>query len=503
MTTSTRTLASFFSVAMASMIVGGVISTQVQRPPAAQAQPADGAKTTAAAPVSSGRGDAVITLDTFKEVSRRVTAGVVNINSSTIVKRGGSGSDPFREFFGDEFPSPFGQGGRGRSQKQMSLGSGFVIDKAGYILTNRHVVQDADEISVTFANDKTYEAKLVGRDARTDVALLKVEAKEPLTVIPMGDSEQTEPGEWVIAIGNPFNLGGNSVTVGVVSYKGRPLPLAQQSNPVDMIQTDASINPGNSGGPLLNLRGEVIGINTMIITRGLPQSAGVGFAVPINVAKDILPQLRDKGRVTRGWMGVSIWKVDDDLAKTFGMEQPKGALVTDVQAGSPAEKAGIKPDDLILTVDGKEVVDNSFLSRYIASKAPGTTVKLGLKREGADKTVSLTLETFPDEDQERSEDDGQKKTSLGMRRQTLTPQLAEQLDLPRTTKGVVVMETEPGEVADDAGLTRGDVIVSVNGVPVEDVDAFDREIEKARKAGLARLRVRRGESYHLAVLKLS
>ena len=503
MNTRTRTLASFFSIATASMIVGGVISTQVQRPQAAQAQP------TAESKPPAGR-DAVITLETFKEVSKRVNAGIVNISSSTIVKKGSTPSDPLREFFGEDFPSPFGgpggpggPGGRGgRSRRETSLGSGFVIDKTGYILTNRHVVADADKITVTFSNDKEYDAKLVGRDARTDVALLKIEPKETLTVVPMGDSEQVEPGEWVIAIGNPFNLGGNSVTVGVVSYKGRPLPLAQQSNPVEMIQTDASINPGNSGGPLLNLRGEVVGINTMIITRGAPISAGVGFAVPINVAKDILPQLRDKGRVTRGWMGVQIWKVDEDLAKTFGMTKAKGALVTDVQSASPAEKAGIKPDDLILTVDGKEVVDNSFLSRYIASKTPGTTVKLGLLREGAEKTVSLTLETFPDADDERP-DTEEKASSLGMKRQTLTPTLAEQLDLPRATKGVVVMETEAGEAADEAGLTRGDVIVSVNGVPAADVDAFDAEIEKARKSGLARLRVRRGDQYFLAVLKLS
>ena len=495
MTTRTRTLASFSSIAMASMIVGAVISTQVQRPEAAQAQ-------TDKAAALPKRGDAPITLDTFKEVSKRVTAGVVNINTSTIVKRGPN--DPFREFFGEDFSERFfgpGQGGRG-AQRQASLGSGFVIDKDGYILTNRHVVAGADEIQVELSNGKRYDAKLVGRDARTDVALLKIEAKETLTVLALGDSEQAEPGEWVIAIGNPFNQG-NSVTVGVVSFKGRPVPLAEQSNPVDMIQTDASINPGNSGGPLLNLRGEVIGINTMIMTRGLPQSSGVGFAVPINVAKDILPQLRDKGRVTRGWMGVSIGKLDDDLAKTFGLKEAKGAVVLEVSDGSPAEKAGLKPDDVIVSVDGKEVTDNSFLSRYIAAKPPATAVKLGVRRESTEQSLTVTLGTFPEhaEDTEATEE---KKGQLGMTIRTLTPQVAEQLNLPRSTKGVVVVDTEAGEAADDAGLTSRDVIVSVNGVVVDDKESFESEIEKARKGGgLARLRVRRDDRFFLVVLKVS
>lgn len=499
MTTRTRTLASFSSIAMASMIVGAVISTQVQRPETAQAQQTE----KASAPLPK-RGDAPITLDTFKEVSKRVTAGVVNINTSTIVKR--PPNDPFREFFGDEFSEKFfGPGERGgrRPQRQASLGSGFVIDKDGYILTNRHVVAGADEIKVELSNGKRYDAKLVGRDARTDVALLKIEAKEPLTVLSLGDSELAEPGEWVIAIGNPFNQG-NSVTVGVVSFKGRPVSLAEQSNPVDMIQTDASINPGNSGGPLLNMRGEVIGINTMILTRGLPQSSGVGFAVPINVAKDILPQLREKGKVTRGWMGVSIGKLDEDLAQTFGLKEPKGAVVFDVTDESPAAKAGLRPDDVIVSVDGKEVADNSFLSRYIAGKPPNTTVKLRVLRDGAEKAVTVTLGTFPEAAEDSEAGQEKKAARGGMTTRTITPQVAEQLNLPRSTKGVVVMETEPGEAADDAGLTRGDVIVSVNGVPVEDKEAFDREIEKAGKGGgLARLRVRREDRFFLVVLKVS
>jgi serine protease Do len=292
------------------------------------------------------------------------------------------------------------------------------------------------------------------------------------------------------------------VTVGVVSYKGRPLSLDEKSNPVDMIQTDASINPGNSGGPLLNLRGQVIGINTLIITRGLPQSAGVGFAVPINVAKDILPQLREKGRVTRGWLGVQIQKVDDQMAQSLKMKEAKGALVSDVTAGSPADKAGVEPGDVILGADAKVIEDNSDLSRYIAGKAPGTTVKLRALRDGAEKTLSVTLGTFPDESEDPESTD-EKKGKLGMTIRTLSPQLAEQLELPRSAKGVVVTEVEAGEVADDSGIQRGDVIVQVNGVAVDDAESFETEIDKARKDGLARLRVRRGTGYLFLVLKLS
>ncbi|HSB61344.1 MAG TPA: trypsin-like peptidase domain-containing protein, partial [Vicinamibacteria bacterium] len=297
----TQTIASLFSVAMAAMLLGAIVTNQIQRPKAEARVPEPAFAQTPA----SGAGGPV-TLDTFRDIARKQTAGVVNVNTSKVVNRPRF-RDPFRDFFGDDMMERFfgpERGGQER-QTQRSLGSGFVIDKDGYVLTNRHVVEGADQISVSFPNGKRYEAKLVGRDARTDVALLKIEPKEALTVLEMADSDQIEVGEWVMAIGNPFGLpgGGNSVTVGVVSYKGRDLPLGVRGTSVEMIQTDAAINPGNSGGPLLNTRGQVIGINTLIITDGAArQSAGVGFSVPINVAKEILPQLREKGRVVRGWL---------------------------------------------------------------------------------------------------------------------------------------------------------------------------------------------------------
>jgi serine protease Do len=268
-----------------------------------------------------------------------------------------------------------------------------------------------------------------------------------------------------------------------------------------MIQTDAAINPGNSGGPLLNTRGEVIGINTLIITRGTPQSAGVGFAVPINVAKEILPQLRERGKVVRGWLGVQIQALTEDMARTYRMKDNKGALISDVTTDSPAEKAGLKADDVVIGVDGRPVEDNGDLSRYIASKAPGTTVNLRVLRAGSEQTIAILLGTFPDEAAD-AENDSAKHGQLGMSLRNLTPDTAERLEMPRTTKGVVVSSVEAGEAAEEAGLARLDVILSVNGTAVGTVAEFEREIDRARADGVARLRVRRQGGYSFLVLKL-
>jgi serine protease Do len=361
-----------------------------------------------------------------------------------------------------------------------------------------------DQISVTLVGGKTYEAKLVGRDARTDVALLKIDPKETVTTLELGDSDQAEVGEWVMAIGNPFGLE-RSVTVGVVSFKGRSLPLNDMKlgTRIDMIQTDAAINPGNSGGPLLNTRGQVVGINTLIFTQGAPQSAGVGFAVPINVAKEVVPQLRETGKVIRGYIGVSIQPVSEDMSKTLKMKDTNGALVSDVTAGSPAEKAGLKPGDVVLVADDRPIQDNGDLSRYISTRAPGTTVRLKILRDGAEKTIPVTLGTFPDESQEGEDSPrGGGRAQLGMTLRNLTPDIAQRLDLPRGTKGALVMDVEAGEAAESAGLQQGDVIVSVNSVNVDSVEAFEAEIARAKADGLARLRVRRADQHLFLVLKL-
>jgi serine protease Do len=504
MSTRTRTIASFFTVAMAASLLGAIVTTQVGGAAGPVAPAPAAAAAAAAAPDTVARPAGGLSLDTFQQIARLQTPAVVNINTKrTVRRRGGNTTDPFRDFFGDDFMDRFfGPQGRGENQTQRSLGSGFIIDKAGYILTNRHVVEGADEISVTLSTNRDYQAKLIGRDARTDVALLKIEPRDDLTAIGMGDSDQTQVGEWVMAVGNPFGLGGNSVTVGVVSYKGRPLGLSSPNTPIEMLQTDASINPGNSGGPLINTRGEVIGINTLIITQGMPQSAGVGFAVPINVAKNILPQLREKGRVTRGWLGVTIGPVGEDMAKSYGLKEARGAVINDVQEGSPAEKAGVRPEDVVIAIDGRPVEDNSDLSRDVAARAPGSTVRLRILRGGQERDISITLGTFPDEGTDDASAEGQGQEQLGMTLRDLTPELADRLNAPRSTRGAVVMEVESGSNAEEAGLQRGDIIVSVNGQEIRNVDEFQAAVARARPDGLARLRVRRGAAHTVTILKL-
>jgi serine protease Do len=500
----TLTIASFFSVAMAATLVGALVTSQVRRPEPAAASTAQGQ-----ARLGSGTG---LGLETFRDIARSTNPGVVNINTSKTVRLP-RGRDPFRDFFGQDdgerffSPNPDDdRGGRGGDRRtRTSLGSGFVIDDNGYILTNRHVIEGADEIDVSFPDGKRFDARIVGQDARTDVALIKIEPKGKLTPIPLGNSDQVEVGEWVMAVGNPFGLpgGGNSVTVGVVSFKGRDLELGVRNTSVEMIQTDAAINPGNSGGPLLNTRGEVVGINTMIVTNGAAASAGVGFSVPINVAKEIIPQLRDKGKVVRGWMGVTIGPMTEDLAATYGLDEAKGALVNQVQAGSPADKAGLQPEDAILQADGRTIQDNGDLSRYIASLQPGSTVKLDLLRGKDKKALSVTLGTFPDQASEENVQEAG-HASLGMTLRDLTPAMAERMGLPRETRGVMVVEVEAGEVAEDSGLTRGDVIVTVNGQPVDGTAAFEAKVAAARPAGRARLRVYNSqiEGYRMIALRL-
>ncbi|HXK11842.1 MAG TPA: Do family serine endopeptidase [Vicinamibacteria bacterium] len=504
MRTRTLTVASFFSIAMAATLLAALYTTQVRRP-----EPAQAATESPAAPAAPHAAVVPLGLETFRDIARAVNPGVVNINTSKTVKR-----PSFHDFFGDDMVERFfgpdrGAAPEGREQRQTqrSLGSGFVIDKDGYILTNRHVIEGAEKVQVTFPGGRRYDAKVVGRDARTDVGLLKIDAGEPLTALPLGDSDHTEVGEWVMAVGDPFDLpgGGNSVTVGVVSYVGRDLPLgAVRGTSVQMIQTDAAINPGNSGGPLINTRGEVVGINTLIVTGGSQANAGVGFSVPINVAKEILPQLREKGKVVRGWMGVSIQALSDDLARTYGLAEARGAYVSQVTPGSPAEKAGVQPEDVILSADGRAIQDNSDLSRYISSKSPGTSVRIELLRGKERKVVPVTLGVFQDETAENAEERGG-RASLGMTLRDLNASVAERLELPRGLRGVLVTEVEPGEAAEDAGLVPKDVIVSVNGQAVDGVDAFDRAIEAAKPSGGARLRVfnqQAASGFRVVVLRL-
>jgi serine protease Do len=503
MTSRSRAVATFFAVAMATTLLAAFFQSQIRRPLTAEARALE-----LASALPTPAPGAPLTLDTFRNIVKSKNAGVVNITTSQKPKAQAQGRGgrqlPF-PFFQDE--DPLGQA----EQNQRASGSGFVIDADGTILTNRHVVDEADQISVTLLSGKRYDAKVLGKDARTDVAVIKIIPKEPLTVLELGDSEAAEVGEWVMAIGSPFGFG-NSLSVGVVSGKGRNLTLGQQGTGVDMIQTDAAINPGNSGGPLMNTRGQVIGINTLIVTQGgLAQNAGVGFSVPINVAKAILPELRSKGKVTRGWLGVQIQSASEDLALTFKRDSAQGVVVTDVTKDSPAEKAGLKLEDYVFEVDGHVVKDNSSLTSYISGLSPGTTVALKLIRDGAEKTVRITLGTFPDnvaaaagdhEDAGEDKSDEKAPTHLGVDLQTLTPTLRERMDLGESVRGVVVRSVDAGGAAELAGLARGDVIVLVAGQEVASVKDFNAAVKKVAPATVARLRVRRGEAVLVVALRL-
>ena len=485
---------------MATTLLAAFFQSQIRRPLTAEASALESAAAAAATPAPG----TPLTLDTFRNIVKSKNAGVVNITISAKPKAMGRGNRqlPF-PFFGDD--DPLGPG----EQNQRAGGSGFIIDADGTILTNRHVVDEADGISVTLLSGKRYDAKVLGKDARTDVAVIKIEPKEPLTVLELGDSEASEVGEWVMAIGSPFGFG-NSLSVGVVSGKGRNLTLGQQGTGVDMIQTDAAINPGNSGGPLLNTRGQVIGINTLIITQGSAQNAGVGFSVPINVAKPIIPQLKTKGKVTRGWLGVQIQSASEDIALTFKRDSAQGVVVTDVTKDSPAEKAGIQLEDYIFEVDGRVVKDNTALTGYISGLPPGTTVSLKLIRAGAEKTVKVTLGTFPEgptaaagrDDAEGDASDEKAQTNLGLELQTLSPTLRERMDLPDSVRGVVVRSVEAGGASELAGLARGDVIIMVSGEEVSSVKEFNAAIRKSAPAKAARLRVRRADSVLVVALRL-
>jgi len=497
MTSRTKTLASIFAAAFAVTLVGALLTADAPRQTPREAV----IPRPVTIPVALQGPPAGFGLDTFRDIAREVNDGVVNINTEKLVDRP---RGFFHDFFRQEPDGLFAPPTETDRLRQTNLGSGFVIDADGYILTNRHVIDGADEISVTFSNGKTYQATIVGQDARTDVALIKIDPEVPLTVLPLGDSDTAEPGEWVMAIGNPFGLpgGGNSVSVGVVSFKGRDLSL-QDGTSIDMIQTDAAINPGNSGGPLLNTRGEVIGINTMIVTGGASRvNAGVGFSVPINVARDILPQLRQVGKVVRGWMGVGITSMTEDLATTYDLDRAQGAVVNDVTADSPADKAGIQPEDVILSADTKQIEDSSDLSRYIASKAPGTEVELTVLRKGERKRFTLELGTFPEDTTTLARRDADRR-QLGMSIRDLTPALAERLDIPRGTRGVLVTDVQTGEPAEKAGLRRGHVIVSVNGQPVESVEDFERAIARFDADALVRLRVVTAQGARVVVLRLN
>jgi serine protease Do len=426
----------------------------------------------------------------FADLAERVSPGVVNIQTSKTVSQGPM-RFPFEEFFG-RGPFEMPRGGGEREFKIPSLGSGFVISSDGYIVTNNHVVEDVDEITVAFLDGAEIEATVVGRDPKTDIALIKVES-DNLPALPLGNSEDLRPGEWVVAIGNPFGLS-HTVTAGIVSALGRNIGQGPYD---DFIQTDAAINPGNSGGPLLNLRGEVVGINTAIN----PRANTVGFSVPINIAKQILPQLRATGHVTRGWLGVYIQQITPDLAEALELDgDPQGALVSKVDPRGPAAKSGLERGDIIVEFDGETIGDMEELPRVVAVTPVGKKVDVVVVRDGKRKNVRVEIGELdePELVAEATIDEG--PTAYGMRVQDLTPEIAEQLEMEEP-EGVVITSIEPGSPAAQAGLRPRDVILEVGREPVDDVADLRAKLGKADKGVL--LFVRRGDATLFVPLKQS
>ncbi|MBW2542476.1 MAG: DegQ family serine endoprotease [Deltaproteobacteria bacterium] len=423
----------------------------------------------------------------FADLAERTSPGVVNIATSrTVIQNAPRSLEEF--FFGLPFggnPHQFpGSPGEGIARKIPNLGSGFVISEDGYIVTNNHVVEDVDEITVIFDDETELDATVVGRDPKTDIALIRVEADKKLFALPLGDSKAVRPGEWVVAIGNPYGLE-HTVTAGIVSAKHRVISGGSYD---DYIQTDAAINPGNSGGPLINLSGEVIGINTAIN----PQANTIGFAVPINMAKAILPQLRAEGHVTRGWLGVMIQKITPELAKEFELESESGALVSKVVPDGPADEAGVKRSDVIVEFDGKSIADLSELPRVVAETPVGKKVEVVVVRDGKRKTLRAKVGELPQPElAELASRSEQGPAAFGFTVQDLNPELAQQLGLD-TDKGVLITAVKPGSPADDAQLRRGDVILEVDRSEVEDVGDLRSQLEAADDGAL--LLIRRGDS---------
>ena len=422
----------------------------------------------------------------FVALSKKLKPSVVNIGTSKTVKPRrqfqrpfGSpfGSDPFEDFF-DNFLGDT----QSRTFKQRSLGSGFIIE-GGYILTNNHVVTGADEIKVKLSDNREFKAEIKGVDERLDLALLKIDARETLPTAKLGDSDTIEVGEWVMAIGNPFGLA-ETVTAGIVSAKGRVIGSGPYD---DFIQTDASINPGNSGGPLFNIHGEVIGINTAIIAGG----QGIGFAIPVNMAKSIIPQLKEKGKVTRGRLGVTIQPVTADLAKSFGLSNGTGALISGVTPDSPAEKGGLKTGDVIIEFDGRKIKEINELTRLVAATAIGKTVSMTIVRDGKEETLSVTIEPLKDSDGDTQEESI--TDALGMTVRGLNKELADRFQIKEST-GVVVTELKSDGLAEVAGISVGDVIKEVNGKKVETLKDYVKAIATHKKAQVIRFLIKRGNS---------
>jgi serine protease Do len=448
---------------------------------------------TSAAGVTA-QAEAQDTPGSFAELVKKASPSVVNISAEKVIKgvpfhfqTPFGPNDPFRDFFERFFRHQMP-----RKFKQKSLGSGFIIDKEGYILTNNHVVEQTEEIMVTLHDDREYKAEIIGRDPKTDLALIKIDADNAFEPVPLGDSDALQVGDWVVAIGNPFGLG-NTVTAGIVSSKFRQIGAGPYD---DFIQTDAPINPGNSGGPLLNVKGEVVGINTAIFTRS-GGSIGIGFAVPVNMAKDLLPQLKE-GKVIRGWLGVMIQEVTPELKEKLGLEQEKGALVADVTPNGPADKAGLQRGDVIVSFDGEEIEEMNELPFRVASTPVGKMVKVEVIRKEERKSFDVKVGKLEGEEGKPAVSEAK---NLGMNVQEITPDLAARMGLSET-EGLVVVHVETHSSAAEAGIRTGDIILEIDQEPVEDIGEFSRRTQDYKPGETILFLVKRGEQTIFLTLKV-
>jgi serine protease Do len=426
----------------------------------------------------------------------QVTHAVVNISTTQVRENPMQpfiGPDsPFKDFFGDDFFKDF-FGNRPRGEmKTSALGSGVIIDETGLILTNNHVVEKADEIKIKTDTGREYSAKVVGRDPKTDLALIRVETDADFpSPAKLGDSDVIRVGDWVIAVGNPFGLG-NTVTSGIISAKGRVIGAGPYD---DFLQTDAAINPGNSGGPLFNMNGEVVGISTAIVAQG----QGIGFAIPIRLAIELLPQLKE-GKVVRGWIGIMIQDITPELAESFNLKETKGVIVADVVQDGPAEKAGLGRGDIIVAFNGQPLENAHMLSRSAASTPPGQTVTLQVMRDGKQREVKVTIGTMPDEVGEEAP--AKKEVSpWGLTVQNITPDLAQRFGMDEGERGVVVTELIPGSPAGEARLRPGDVIREVNRQRIQNLRDYNQAIQKVRKGESLLLLVKRGKNTFYVAIK--
>ena len=420
---------------------------------------------------------------TFAAIADAIKPAVININ--TFARGGLQGRTPFEEFWGEEFYRRF-FGEVPERIPQRSLGSGVIVDPTGIALTNAHVVERATEIDVVTLDGGKHKAKVIGVDKKTDLAVLKLDdGKATFKYARLGDSDRMQVGDWVLAVGSPFGLQA-TVTAGIISAKARQL---DQGPFDDFLQTDAAINPGNSGGPLVNMQGEVVGINTAIVAG----ASGIGFAIPSNMARKIYTELRDKGRVTRGWLGVSIQQLTPELARSFGARESKGVLINEVVPDSPAAKAGLKPGDILLEFEGRPMEATSDLQRAVGFFSPEHVAKVKVWRDQGEKILEIKVGQAPEERQAQQPRPGAKARSmLGLEVRPVTPDIARQLNL-RSTDGVVVVRVEDGSAAAEAGVQRGDVIKQVNGQTVRTMPDFERLTRDVKEGDPLTVLLQRGQ----------